>query len=166
MLSHAGDSQLPSFWSLLTGSGALHFPLDSDSPPRCASRLTPAPPDAGFRQPAALLFSAMVTPRGGSSVLPREAAAAAVLRTQRRCTRTRTCHRLERPSGGRASKARGTKLRSLSLSSGCRSHAHSHANDRTAAENAERHTFRSGAAVQPPISRRRLGRARVQETGA
>lgn len=69
-LSHVGDSQPDSFWTLFTVSDTLQFPFDTGSP-RCVSRLTPAPPDAAFQPatggPAALLFppnSAMVTLAG------------------------------------------------------------------------------------------------------
>lgn len=67
-LSHVGDSQPVSFWTLFAVSDTVHFPFDTGSP-RCVSRLVPAPPDAAFRQPAtggpmALLFSAMVTLSG------------------------------------------------------------------------------------------------------
>lgn len=64
-LSHVGDSQLDSLWTLLAVSEALQLPFDTGSS-RCVSRLIPVPPDAAF-QPATgglLLFSpnsAMVT---------------------------------------------------------------------------------------------------------
>lgn len=61
-LSHIGDSQMPSVWTLLTVSDTAHLPFDSGSPP-CVSRLVAPPPDAAFRLPATggvtLFFSAM-----------------------------------------------------------------------------------------------------------
>lgn len=61
--SHVWDSQPDSSWTwtLRTASGALQLPLDTDSPPCCASALL-APPHAAFQPatggPASLFFLA------------------------------------------------------------------------------------------------------------